>query len=182
MTAEDRERTRRMRLASAPLADPAESFGVLRRVRNDADALPAGFLPGGAVGTIDRDGARLVQSGTSGDAYAIPTDREVCIAATYRRGRSQGATDTCVPTETASQYGAYVLIQCSSMQDHPQRRYIAGIAPDGVRSVVLRRAGSVVSTAAVTGNGFSIEIDEPIDEISLDGGPGRSRGLPPVSC
>lgn len=181
-SAEDVQRLREERRAALPAEHPRGDFSVLNRSRYAGDDLPARYAPRGplAAGEVDEAGSRRALHGAAGVVFAIPTDRELCVATTYLRGRDAGATNTCVPTARARRTGAITITQCSD-PSHPQRRYVAGLVPDGVVAVDLRRDGSAVRRVDVNANALSVEIDEPIDEVAFVG---RAGGfpLPAVSC
>jgi hypothetical protein len=182
LTAAEREANRDSQRERFPLSDPSPYFASLRRAARSEDRLPPDATIGTPIGGPTADGARLLRQDASGTVRAIPTDRELCVSTTYSRGRSAGATDTCVPTAEAAKRGAWTVTQCSS-DEHPQRRFIAGAAPDGVDIVRVSRRGVEIARVEVADNGFSIEADEPIDAIEL--GVRRSAEsvtLPPVAC
>lgn len=179
MTAEDRAASRARREAATPRQAPAPHFAALRRAATASDALPGDI--GVAVGTVDRQSSRLVLSNALASVRLVATDRELCTSSVYKVGRDRGATDSCVPSAIAARQGAWSVTQCSSDQ-HPQRRFIAGAAPDGVRSVRLLRSGEQVAIANVSENGFAIETDEPTDAIEMNGTSTVVVPLPPVAC
>lgn len=175
------EAMRERQRAAYPVQDASLYFAVLRRDRRNGDALPPDREPAVALGTIDSKDTRRVHSSDLGSVFAVPTDREVCVSTTYANGRSAGGTDVCVPTGEAAKEGVFTITQCSDPMVHPQRRYIAGVVPDGVTEVRFSRAGTPRHVASVASNGFVAEIDEPVDTVELVGTT-TTIGLPPVAC
>lgn len=162
---------------------PRQAFNVLTRTASTADRLPRDAVPGTNGAVIDPTAARRAYSGALGRVFIVPGDQETCVSTLDAHGRDSGATDscvpTCVPTGLAQRRGAFTVTQCSDAV-HPQRRFIAGVAPDGVSSIAFQRGGVTHEKATVTSNGFAAEVDQPIDTIVLDNG--TTTTLPPVTC
>jgi len=148
---------RRERQRRAPIRDAHRWFTALT-VRSTGD-----------YRTIYRDANGLIAARAS--------DREICIR--DRHTRRGGWSGSCAPTNVARTYGLYVVEQCIRNAPHPQRRRIAGIAPDGVNAVRVQRKNVEQAAAPVRNNGFILITDEPIDTIII----GRARrSIPPISC
>ncbi len=174
------EQQRAERRAAAPDADPRPHFALLRRPARAGDRIPDDQRIGTNARDLDDAGARRGLSNDTGTVHAVPSSGEVCVSTTYLNGRSKGGTDTCVPTETAKRQGAFTITQCSS-DEHPQRRFLAGVVPDDVTAVRFTRRGIIVATAEVSDSSFAAEVDDPFDTISLIGND-HSVGIPPVDC
>jgi hypothetical protein len=153
----DLAKIRRERQRRAPVSDAHRWFAALR--------VPSSA----AYDTIYRSSRGLIS--------ARATDREICIQ--DRRTEHGGWSSSCAPTVVARTYGLYVIEQCDSNAPHPQRRRIAGIAPNGVSEVRVERQNAEQASAPVRNNGFILITDEPIDTIVV--GPAR-RAIPPITC
>jgi hypothetical protein len=179
-TAAQRAALKRSMANLFPVADVRPYFAVLRRAARADDRIPPGQTMRPPVGEAEPSDARLALSDASGTVRILPSDRGLCVSTTNAQGRDHGATDACVPTDVARQRGAFTITQCSD-PSAPDRRFVAGVAPDGVTAVTLRLGDAVVARAPVSANGFSIEADAPTDALQLEG---RSAtvALPPVTC
>lgn len=148
---------RRERRRRAPIRDAHRWFAALT-VRSTGD-----------YRTIYRDAKGLIAARAS--------NREICIR--YRQSQRGGGSGSCAPTNVARTYGVYVVEECIRNAPHPQRRRIAGIAPDGVDAVRVERKNVEQAAARVRNNGFILITDEPIDTIII----GRARRtMSPISC
>jgi hypothetical protein len=156
--------------------DSAELRRLRRERERRAPALEARRYFG-ALPTSPSDSYHAIYSDAQGQIAIRATEREVCIQ--FRLPDRGGATDSCAPTGAARTYGVYVVHECLVDAPHPQRRIIAGVAPDGVSVIKSARAGEVKASAAVLNNGFVLVTDEPVDTIIVGS---TSRRLPPVVC
>lgn len=165
LTRADRAQLRRARERRAPITDAAASFAVLRSAR--------------ARRTTRFDALAYVRAyrGRDGIVDVRATDREVCVH--FRHTLRGGATGTCLPTVRARSRGAFVIEQCDRAAQHPQRRVVAGVAPDGVGNVSASRKGVVQARVAIHHNAFVLITDEPFDTLQI----GRAiHPVPPVTC
>jgi hypothetical protein len=157
LTAEDLRRMRRERERRQPLIDARRYFSALVRPISDS--------------------YQTIYDRTQGVVSLRATDREICVQ--YRRVTGAGASGSCAPTAIARTDGIYVIEQCIKNAPHPQRRILAGAAPDGVDVVLAKRQGVVQASAPVVNNGFVLLTDEPFDTINVGN---TNRPIPPTTC
>ena len=163
----EREALKRRENAGAPILDATRYFAVLKRSPTTADRVPR---------RINQSGIRLAASGPLGRVYIRSTARKTCVLS-IRRGE-RGATGSCAPTAIARTRGVVVWEQCFK-RGAPQHRYVAGVVPDGVRTVSVSRKGAQQARASVQHNGFMLDTIQPFDTLKTGN---ASTPLPPVSC
>ncbi len=166
--------------ASGPDRDATKHFTILKRIKRSGDSLPADSPMMTALSSVDTDKTRLARADKLGSVRIVPAAKEVCVSTIYSLSRNKGASENCAPTTAAEANGVYTVIECSAAE-HPQRRYFSGVAPDEVQAVHLLRRGQLIASVPVEHNGFSVQIDEPVDSIDMVGA-GGARALPPVAC
>jgi hypothetical protein len=126
------------------------SFGIMRRVSRRADHLPGGVLPP----TYESEfGARpaaarlaYVEAGEVG-LYVIPGEGWVCLVG------SDGITSNCWSLDTVLAGDASAAALCAPHLP-PGMIELAGLVPDGVSRVTLRRPNGIEMVAPVRGNVF----------------------------
>jgi hypothetical protein len=161
----EREARQRERRQHAPVLPAARYFSVLKRPATPTDRVPH---------RTDQTGVRLATSGSLGRVYIRHTPRETCVIAL--RAGEKGSTGSCAPTAQARTRGVVVYEQCFKTGP-PQRRFVAGVVPDGVLTVTVTRTGAPQATARVHDNGFILETIEPFDTLA-----GLRTRVPPVTC
>jgi hypothetical protein len=163
----DREALKRQRELREPVLDATRYFAVLKRPATPADRIPR---------RTDQTGVRLAASGPLGRVYIRHTTRETCVISVPRGAKS--SSGSCAPTAEARTRGTFTFTQCFKT-GAPQHRYVAGVVPNGVKTVSVTRAGVRQASTTVHNNGFMLDTNEPFDTIEL----GTARiPLPPVSC
>lgn len=163
----EREELQRRHRQRAPVLPASRYFSVLKRPATRADRIPL---------RADQTGVRLTTSGPLGRVYIRHTARDTCVIAL--RGRSTGSSGSCAPTAQARTRGVVVIEEC--FKTGPlQRRFVAGVVPDGVQVVTVTRAGARQASATVHNNGFILDTIEPFDTMHLGA---VSVRMPPVTC
>ena len=163
----ERAALKRQEQQRAPVLAAQRYFSALRRPATPADRVP---------GRREQTGIRLTTSGALGRVYIRHTARETCVISF--RGQGKSSTGSCAPTKQARTRGVLAIEQCFKTGP-PQRRFVAGIVPDTVRSVRVVRAGAQQASTTVHHNGFIIDTIQPFDTIQI----GTLRlPMPPVTC
>jgi hypothetical protein len=167
LTRAEREDVLRRKRLREPVLDATRYFAVLKRPATPSDRIP---------GRTDQTGVRLAASGPLGRVYIRHTARETCVISVPHGGKS--SSGSCAPTAVARTRGTFTFTQCFKTGP-PQHRYFAGVAPNGVKTVSVTRAGVRQASTTVQNNGFMLDTNEPVDTIEL----GTARiPLQPVSC
>ena len=132
--------------AGAAAARAAAAFAVLRRPERRGDEIPAGEATGGVKPTL----SRLAYAGPLGTLYAYVHNGLLCVSYSTRvaANGSGSASGGCDSAASAALNGVVAPIAASL--DRLDR--VALFLPDGVRQVVLIRAGGSRSTVAVKDN------------------------------
>ena len=165
----ERQALQRRADAQAPVLDASKWFAVLKRPPTSADRPP---------GMQSVRGARLAARTPQGRVYIRATSRRTCVIFLQGSRGPAGATGSCAPTRSARQRGVAVFLQCLK-SGPPQRRILAGVAPDGTSTVTAFRAGAQQASTPVQRNGWVLDTPQPIDEIRVGPTP---MPLPPSSC
>lgn len=165
----ERKALQRRADAQAPVLDASRWFTVLTRPPTSADQPP---------GMDSVRGARLAARTSQGRVYIRATSRRTCVIFLPGNRGPAGATGSCAPTRSARTRGVAVILQCLK-SGPPQRRILAGVAPDGTSTVTAFRAGTKQASAPVQWNGWVLDTPQPIDEIRVGPAP---TPLPPSSC
>ncbi len=108
--------------------------------------------PGGGVGANWRLAQRLPTLIPA--AWVVPGRGYLCMIESPPEG-SVGFS--CTPTGYVLKRGTYSATVPPHDQPRPRRRVIVGLAPDGVRKVLIHTAGSPPRSSRVTQNSFALE-------------------------
>lgn len=148
--------------ALAPVVPPkqAAAFAILRRSATATDALPVSMLPEPFVRMYGANPAlaRRVQGLPQGvEAWLVPGNGSLCVVT------SGGAS--CGRDAALDKYGLAIE---SGSGSGPQS--IAGVVPDGVRSVTITLANGSQQDANVVDNGYAATArgSSPIARLALN--------------
>jgi len=168
--------------ASMP-ATLADTYGVLRRDRLPADDLPSALAhnvtagnPFGAAPDLAR--LALRHEGVI-ELYAVPAARHLCVVSRLAAGEAGRVVSGCTQIDVAARSGVFSARYCLE-PDRPGHVLVAGLAPDGVQRLELRRGEETIARAAVTGNAYFVAGSRP-DTIAWQDG-GHKVPAAPVRC
>lgn len=146
--------------ASVVPTQQAAAFAILRRPATTTDALPASMLPEPFVRIYGANLAlaRRVQGLPQGvEAWLVPGNGSLCLVT------NGGAT--CGRDATINEYGLAIE---SGSGSGPQS--VAGVVPDGVRSVTITLVDGSEQDATVVDNGYAATVhgSSPIARLALN--------------
>ena len=161
---------------NAPSDALLEAFGILRRERNDEDALPAralASLKAAGLGPVDPRSARLLRSDGGARAWVVPVPdvdagrRLACLQP--RRAVREGLAVVSVGAAPAGGGGALRELQrglapasldpCAGTARNMLG--ISGLVPDGVEAVFVTGADGSATRADVEDNSFAFVLPWP---------------------
>jgi hypothetical protein len=117
--------------------------------------------------------AQPVLTGLSRQVWVVPGRRHVCLVE-LRAPEDLGSS--CTKTEQALTEGVAVTLLDEAKGGVSVQRDIVGIAPDGVRSVIIRSPGYPPTQARVVKNVFTLSDHVPGPPETIEFGSARSRG------
>ena len=136
---------------SPEVQSAAQTFGVFRQVASPADALPAASAY--KVGT-----ARRIATSSSGgpSAWAVLTGEQICVTVDASGGPAQGGPAACNTVGELSQPHQLLTLDASSgASGSGSPQIIAGLVPDGIKTVTIDFKDGSSTVAPVNNNGFT---------------------------
>lgn len=149
--------------------DLAQSFEVLRRDRTADDNLPGRLPEAGQSGEQTQLGVnpglarRVATTPDDGAVYVIPGRDEACVITTrHDMPMAMG----CAVTARFRVRGVWLTQAMSRTADG---RRVQGVVPDGVSRIRITRAEQDAVDAAVSDNGFSLDVQGQPQQLSWVG-------------
>lgn len=144
-----------------PTREQAADFAVLR---TQPEGLPANVrrllrLP---IGGLDRDLAQQVPFGLSGTYWLLPGTQHMCLVSSTPG--APGIATVCATSEDALRHGVAV----TTLNRRAGTRLVAGVVPDGTRTVLVR-TGKIDSSVAAADGRFTLQdaSGAPVDRLVL---------------
>ena len=155
----------------------AANVSLMRRAQTPADVVPAAVpVAFSAASGANLALARRVADGQGAEAWVIPGRGSTCILAQVQQYRLGGAV--CVST-AAAEVGE-LNVQSASAQ-LPGAELVAGVTPDGVDSVAMRRSDGTTVDVPVRENVYIALVHGAVGAISASGSSG-SLSIPAMSA
>lgn len=136
----------------------AASFAILRRPLRAGDAFAAIRAESGPVGA-NAALARTVRVPGAGAVSVVPANGWVCLRVPISRGGAQWWCET-LPLARAGKL--IIALRPPGPLRQGERQFLAGLVPDGVRSVAVTAAGGARRRVRVRSNLWSTLIDAPL--------------------